>query len=60
MTATAFGINCGTAVLALIMAFVLRTLLTRLNKKLERGEYVEGAINAVPGEAAEKGFRFLK
>lgn len=39
-------------------------MLVRLNKKLlDRGEYVEGAVNAkrdrVPGEAAKKGFRFL-
>ncbi|KAK7539202.1 pantothenate transporter liz1 [Phyllosticta citricarpa] len=41
---------------------ILRFILVRLNKKLDRGEHVEGAINAgqaIPGEAAEKGFRFL-
>jgi hypothetical protein len=44
------------------MATVLRILLGSLNKKLDRGEHVEGAINSgqgVPGEAAKKGFRFL-
>lgn len=44
------------------MATLLRIILSRLNKKLDRGEHVEGAINsggAVPGEAASKGFRFL-
>jgi len=45
--------------LALLMATLLRGVLMRLNKKLDRGEHVEGAINAVPGEAADKGFRFL-
>lgn len=41
------------------MATILRFMLQRLNRKLDRGEHVEGAVNAVPGEAAEKGFRFL-
>jgi len=53
------SVDCATAVLAIIMATVLRLLLARLNKKLDRGEHVEGAINAVPGEASEHGFRFL-
>jgi hypothetical protein len=51
-----------TAFVAIIMATVLRFILVRLNKKLDRGERVEGAINSgkgVPGEAAERGFRFL-
>jgi len=55
-------VDCATAVLAIIMATILRIILIRLNKKLDRGEHVEGAINkgaAIPGEAAEKGFRFL-
>lgn len=46
------------AVVAIAAAGVLRMILARLNKKLERGETVEGAINAAPGEAAEHGFRF--
>ena len=44
------------------MATTLRLILSRLNKKLDRGKFVEGAINAgqaIPGEAASKGFRFL-
>lgn len=48
--------------MSIIAATILRLILVRLNKKLDDGEYVEGAINsgaAVPGEAAEKGFRFL-
>ena len=56
------SICCATAVIALIMATALRFLLVRLNKKLDRGEHVKGAINsgaAVPGEAAKRGFRFL-
>lgn len=58
----AFSVDCGTAALSIIAATVLRLLLVRLNKKLDKGEYVEGAINSsagIPGEAAEKGFRFL-
>ncbi|KAI4758701.1 MFS transporter [Aureobasidium sp. EXF-3400] len=58
----AMSVNCATAAMAIIMAFTLRTILMRLNKKLDRGEHVEGAVSAgqgVPGEAAKKGFRFL-
>ncbi|KAF2735634.1 pantothenate transporter liz1 [Polyplosphaeria fusca] len=53
------SVDCATAVLAIIMAAIMRIILARLNKKLDRGEHVEGAINAVPGEAQEHGFRFL-
>jgi len=56
------SVNCGTIALSILMATTLRLILTRLNRKLDRGEHVEGAINsgeAVPGEAAKKGFRFL-
>ncbi|KAJ4524882.1 hypothetical protein HRR83_000520 [Exophiala dermatitidis] len=80
----AMSLCCATAAIALIFATVLRFMLVRLNKKLDRGEFVEGAINsnnnaaaankdgeehrrasllaageAVPAEAAAKGFRFL-
>jgi hypothetical protein len=58
----AMSVNCGTVVLSLVMATTLRIMLVRLNKKLNRGEHVEGAINAgqgISGEAASKGFRFL-
>jgi hypothetical protein len=41
------------------MATLLRFILVKLNKRLDRGEHVEGAINGVPGEASDKGFRFL-
>lgn len=44
---------------AAICATILRFILKNLNKKLDRGEHVEGAINAVPGQAADRGFRFL-
>ncbi|KAJ4376564.1 hypothetical protein N0V86_006677 [Didymella sp. IMI 355093] len=53
------SVDCATAGLAIIMTVVMRIILGRLNKKLDRGEHVEGAINAVPGEAQERGFRFL-
>jgi len=53
------SVDCGTAALAIIMAVLMRIILGRLNKKLDRGEHVEGAINGVPGEAQENGFRFL-
>lgn len=44
------------------MATLLRFILVKLNKKLDRGEHVEGAVAVaagVPGEEAKKGFRFL-
>jgi MFS family permease len=52
----AMSVNCVTAFIAVCTATVLRFILVRLNKKLDRGEFVEGAINTlVPGEG---GFRF--
>ncbi|KAF2261818.1 pantothenate transporter liz1 [Lojkania enalia] len=53
------SVDCATAALAVVMAALMRIVLARLNKKLERGEHVEGAINAVPGVGQEHGFRFL-
>ena len=56
------SVNCATVAVAIIFATILRVILVRLNKKLDRGESVEGAIavgEGVPGEAARKGFRFL-
>ncbi|KAF1976241.1 pantothenate transporter liz1 [Bimuria novae-zelandiae CBS 107.79] len=53
------SVDCATAALAIIMAAIMRIILSRLNKKLDRGEHVEGAINGVPGVAQEHGFRFL-
>jgi hypothetical protein len=58
----AMSVCSGTAFIAIVAATILRIILVRLNKKLDRGEHVEGAINSgkgVPGEAAERGFRFL-
>ena len=55
----AFIHNCVMAAVAIGAAAVLRQMLVKLNKKLDKGEVVEGAINAAPGEAAEHGFRFL-
>lgn len=50
---------CGmTAAIAIITAGVLKFMLVRLNRQLDRGIYVEGAINALPGEGAQHGFRF--
>lgn len=54
----AFIHNCIMSAITITGALVLRILLGRLNKKLDRGETVEGAINAAPGEAVEHGFRF--
>ncbi|OBR07347.1 Pantothenate transporter liz1 [Colletotrichum higginsianum IMI 349063] len=54
----AFVHNCVACFVAVCAATVLRTVLVRLNRRLERGEFVEGAINAAPGEAAAHGFRF--
>ncbi|KAI1822178.1 major facilitator superfamily domain-containing protein [Xylaria intraflava] len=47
----AFAVNSGTIVLAIVSALILRIMLVRLNKKLDQGIHVEGAINA-------GGFRF--
>ncbi|KAI1658168.1 MFS general substrate transporter [Daldinia decipiens] len=54
----AMSVNCGTIFLAMIAATVMRIMLVRLNKKLDQGIYVKGAINALPGAAAQHGFRF--
>jgi len=54
----AFSVNSATIVLAITCAFILRMMLVKLNKKLEQGIFVEGAINGLPGHAAEHGFRF--
>ena len=56
------SVNCVMAFMAICAATVLRFLLVRLNKKLDRGEVVKGAIavgEAVPGEASRRGFRFV-
>lgn len=56
------SVNCTVAFIAICAATVLRFVLARLNRKLDRGEVVEGAIavgEAIPGEAAKRGFRFV-
>ena len=58
----AMSVNCCTSFIGIVSATVLRFVLARLNKKLERGEPVKGAVavgEAVPGKAAERGFRFV-
>ncbi|QIW96193.1 hypothetical protein AMS68_001711 [Peltaster fructicola] len=58
----AFSVDCATLFMALVVTLWLRTLLAQLNKKLDRGEHVEGAVAADPeaeGEAMRKGFRYL-
>ncbi|KAI4167871.1 MAG: hypothetical protein LQ343_006830 [Gyalolechia ehrenbergii] len=58
----AMSVNCVTAFIAICAATLLRFILVHLNKKLDRGEVVEGAVavgEAIPGEAAQKGFRFV-
>lgn len=55
-------VNCITAVIAICSATLLRIVLMRLNKQLDEGQNVNGAIaagEAVPGDATEKGFRFV-
>ncbi|KAK3309149.1 major facilitator superfamily domain-containing protein [Chaetomium strumarium] len=54
----AMVVNCVTAFVAICAATVMRMVLVRLNRKLDAGIWVEGAINAVPGEGVVNGFRF--
>ncbi|KAJ9626232.1 hypothetical protein H2203_003864 [Taxawa tesnikishii (nom. ined.)] len=59
----AFAMNCATAVLSICAALVLRIWLGRLNRKLDRGEFVPGvpmgAAATGNGSGPQKGFRFL-
>ncbi|TVY84326.1 putative transporter [Lachnellula suecica] len=55
---TAMSVNCAMSVMAMLAALTLRMILVRLNKKLEQGIYVEGAINSGVTEGEKKGFRF--
>ncbi|XMA13396.1 hypothetical protein WAI453_006187 [Rhynchosporium graminicola] len=48
---TAMSVNCAMALMAILAATTLRIILVRLNRKLEQGIHVEGAINS-------GGFRF--
>ncbi|KAF9887420.1 hypothetical protein FE257_010275 [Aspergillus nanangensis] len=52
----AMSVNCATAFIAILAATVLRFMLVRLNKRLDRGE---GVGQGVPGQAGSRGFRFL-
>jgi len=56
----AMSVNCVMAFMAICAAIVLRFILVRLNKKLDQGVYVEGAINSghEMGSAEKRGFRF--
>ncbi|PMD44405.1 MFS general substrate transporter [Hyaloscypha variabilis F] len=51
-------VNCAMALMAILAAITLRMILVRLNKKLDAGIFVEGAINSGTTEAGKKGFRF--
>ncbi|KAF4629961.1 hypothetical protein G7Y89_g8185 [Cudoniella acicularis] len=52
-------VNCLMAFMGMVAALTLRIILVRLNAKLDRGIFVEGAINnSGPTEAGKKGFRF--
>lgn len=44
--------------MAISAAVILRLILVRLNKKLDQGIFIEGAINSGTTEAGKKGFRF--
>lgn len=50
------SVNCVTAFIAILSATVLRIILVRLNKKLDRGDAIDGGV---PGQASSRGFRFL-
>jgi len=54
----AMSVNCAMALMAVIAALTLRIILVKLNKKLDQGIFVEGAINSGTTEAGKKGFRF--
>lgn len=52
----AMSVNCATAFVAILSATALRFILARLNRKLDRGEVVDGSV---PGQASARGFRYL-
>ncbi len=61
---TAMSVNCVTAFVAVVGATLLRGLLRRLNKRLDSGEEVDGAVKEdggmeSMGRAEQRGFRFL-
>ncbi|EAW07180.1 putative MFS transporter [Aspergillus clavatus NRRL 1] len=53
----AMSVNCVTAFIAILSGTVLRIILVRLNKKLDRGDAI--TAGGVPGQASSRGFRFL-
>ena len=56
------SVNCVMAFMAICAATLLRFILVGLNKKLDRGEPVEGAVavgEGVPEEGRRRGFRFV-
>lgn len=59
----AFAVCSCSSFIAVSTASVLRIMLARLNKKLDRGEFVQDVAGSsgegVPEEAAQRGFRFL-
>jgi hypothetical protein len=54
----AMSVNCAMSAIAIIAAVILRFILVNLNKKLDQGIFVEGAINSGTTEAGKRGFRF--
>ncbi|KAF7861440.1 hypothetical protein EAF04_008005 [Stromatinia cepivora] len=54
----AMSVNCGMVFMAMCAALTLRTMLVRLNKKLDRGEMVDGAVNEGTVAAGQRGFRY--
>ena len=46
------------ALMAILATLIQRIILVKLNKKLDQGIFVEGAINSGTTEAGKKGFRF--
>jgi hypothetical protein len=72
------SVNTATSFLSIIFATILRTVLSRLNKKIQQGVRVEAEVyipgdrkashdarkkavedKGLPGEAVDRGFRFL-
>lgn len=59
---TAMSINCTTSFIAILSATVLRFLLARLNRELDRDEAVAVVVGGgvpVPGQASRRGLRVL-
>jgi hypothetical protein len=59
----AMSVNCVTAFIAICAATLLRFILVRLNRKLDQGLRIDGAVdevdaNGIPVEGGRHGFRF--